>query len=495
MKQHSLRRRVTVISAIVVTLPIGALFIFTCIFLRDAAARPENAFTKHNTLCVVGAVAGREDIPPRPGLPPVDPTDFGDDDVGEVEIASSYPNPAKTWGMSCIAPSGPVGETRGIEVRSKKLDAHVSERATLLDEKMACTAWYHSYSVVPELTLWPFADPGETRYSFITDTGERRTVVQGVGSESEAAAAAQRSLNTQIILAGSAAVLLIGLFTTVVSLATGRVLRPVEAIRRSMADITEQDLTCRVPTPRADNEIARLATTVNATLDRLETAVEENRRFVADASHELRSPITALRAELEIASAHPGQADWPAVVDAALADTQRLQTLATDLLLLARLDHAPSAVTATVDLTDVIRDHTAHRRTRHTLAVAVPDRPVLVRGSKALLDRLLGNLLDNAERHATTTITVNLTTGTDQAVLDVADDGPGIPPEDRERVFDRFTRLDDARTRATGGTGLGLPIARRIATTHNGTLHATDHHGARFTVTLPLAAPESAGSR
>ncbi|WP_053721286.1 histidine kinase dimerization/phospho-acceptor domain-containing protein [Saccharothrix sp. NRRL B-16348] len=135
---------------------------------------------------------------------------------------------------------------------------------------------------------------------------------------------------------------LIGLFAVVAWTATGRVLRPVEAIRRRMADITKHDLTGRVPVPRARNEIARLATTVNATLGRLEAAVEENRWFVADASHELRSPIAALRAELEIATTHPALADWPAVVDAALADTERLQHLATDLLLLARLDHTPS---------------------------------------------------------------------------------------------------------------------------------------------------------
>ncbi|XVS61810.1 sensor histidine kinase [Actinosynnema sp. CA-299493] len=299
----------------------------------------------------------------------------------------------------------------------------------------------------------------------------------------------QRTLNNQILLLTLGAIALISLFGGVVWLAMGWVLRPVEAIRREMADITEHDLTRRVPVPLARNEIADLAATVNATLDRLEAAAEDNRRFVADASHELRSPIAALRAELEIATIHPDLADWPAVVDAALADTERLQHLATDLLLLARLDHTPVTTghEAIVDFTNLVSEHTSRRRSQHTLTTDLPRHPALVRGSLPLLDRLLGNLLDNAERHATSTITVRLTTIDDEAVLEVTDDGPGIPTDDHEHIFDRFTRLDHARTRDTGGTGLGLPIARRIATTHHGTLHASDHPtGARLTTAIPL---------
>ncbi|WP_082404234.1 sensor histidine kinase [Saccharothrix sp. NRRL B-16348] len=370
---------------------------------------------------------------------------------------------------------------------------------------------------IPHLSLWPFTDTDSIEFGrWRTDgTVEGRyplsrlglsldpddpTTMKDLGPVYEARwlkvrnqlTQAQRTLNLQIMSLGGGALSLIGLFALVAWVATGRVLRPVEAIRRQMADITEHDLTRRVPVPRAHNEIARLTTTVNTTLDRLQAAVEENRRFVADASHELRSPITALRAELEIATAHPDQADWPNIVDAALADTQRLQSLATDLLLLARLDQTattPAAVHAgTVDLTALATDHIARRRTRHTLIADLPDYPVSVPGRHAALERLVGNLLDNAEHHATTTVTIRLATTDDHAVLEIVDDGPGIPPEDRERVFDRFTRLDDARTRDSGGTGLGLPIARRIATTHGGTLNATDHpnrHGARLVATLP----------
>ncbi|WNV85575.1 HAMP domain-containing sensor histidine kinase [Umezawaea sp. Da 62-37] len=295
-------------------------------------------------------------------------------------------------------------------------------------ENIVCGAWYISYAIIPELSAWPFSDPAGTTVSMVWDTGERETGIHDY--EPEAAADAQRSFNNQTILAGTGAVLLLGLFTAVVRLATGRVLRPVEEIRREMAHITEHDLFRRVPVPRTGNEIAELADTVNATLDRLEAAVEDNRRFVADASHELRTPIAALRAELEIASAHPGLTDWPTVVDAALADTNRLQRLTTDLLLLARLDHHPHTTRSedTVDLTAVIHEAAAHHRTRHVLTTELPDQPALVRGSRALLGRLPSNLLDNAERHAATTVTIRLTTSDHHAVLESRTTGPVSRP-------------------------------------------------------------------
>ena len=156
----------------------------------------------------------------------------------------------------------------------------------------------------------------------------------------------------------------------------------------------------------------------------------------------------------------------------------------------ARLDHAPgTASDDVVDLAELVRAHTARRRGDHLLVTEVDDGPVPVRGSRALLGRLLDNLLDNAERHATGRVAVRLAATGGVAWLDVVDDGPGIPPEDRERVFERFTRLDDARTRDTGGTGLGLPIARRIAELHRGELVVSDapeHDGARLTATLPV---------
>ncbi|PWK81130.1 signal transduction histidine kinase [Lentzea atacamensis] len=240
--------------------------------------------------------------------------------------------------------------------------------------------------------------------------------------------------------------------------------------------------------PSSDNEIARLGATLNETLDRMHRTVEDTRRFVADASHELRSPLAALRAELEIALSHPHLADWPTVVKAALEDTERLQELTTDLLLLARLDADALDKQDTVDLTAVVRREVSRR----AMVTLEADDHVLVPGRRAQLSRLLGNLLDNAERHAGTEVMVRLRGGS-SATLEVIDDGPGIPEADRERVFDRFTRLDEARTRAAGGAGLGLAIARRIATRHHGTLEATDaegFRGIRFLATIPTGIPQ-----
>ncbi|MEU5692417.1 HAMP domain-containing sensor histidine kinase [Actinosynnema sp. NPDC020468] len=405
---------------------------------------------------------------------------------------------------------------QGSEVRLDQagIEETSGGRVTPADRLTEVRASYLSLAFVPELSPWPFTRSEDIEFRMVPDTGSPSHLfplssLQGnppvapyvVPTEAEVAADAamrrdrlmqvQRTLNHQVLLLAGGATGLLLLIGVVVWVAVGRVLRPVESIRREMADITAHDLARRVPVPRARNEIAALVTTVNSTLDRLETAVEDNRRFVADASHELRSPITALRAELEIATAHPGLTDWPVVVDAALADTERLQHLATDLLLLARLDHAtaPAGHTDTVDLTALVAEHVARRRGGHLLTTALPDHAVPVPGSHVLLERLLANLLDNADRHATTTVEVRLTTTEDQAVLEVLDDGPGIPPDDRDRVFDRFTRLDHSRTRDTGGTGLGLPIARRIALSHGGTLHATRHpahRGARLVATFVI---------
>ncbi|MGW2049850.1 sensor histidine kinase [Streptomyces sp. NPDC001858] len=271
----------------------------------------------------------------------------------------------------------------------------------------------------------------------------------------------------------------------------GRALDPVEAIRAEFAKLSAQRLDRRVPVPRAGTEVARLAGTMNSTLDRLQTAVDQQRRFTADAAHELRTPLACLRTELELALNRPDIADWPRVVRDAHGDSIRLQDLTEDLLLLARLDaeDADRGPDGSVDLTDVVREETVRRRPRGlTIDLHTEPGPVTVRGRPALLARVLGNLLDNAERHAARTITVRLTHDTEhrEAVLDVQDDGPGIPPEDQQRIFDRFTRLDDARARDSGGVGLGLAIARSIALAHHGTLEITPSaRGAHFTLRLP----------
>ncbi|WP_329395446.1 HAMP domain-containing sensor histidine kinase [Streptomyces melanogenes] len=275
--------------------------------------------------------------------------------------------------------------------------------------------------------------------------------------------------------------------------ALGSVLRPVEEARSHFSLLATDASEYRLPLPRNGDEITHLVQTMNSGLNRLQTTVEQQRRFVADASHELRSPLAALQAELEIALSHPDRADWPDVVRAALGDTRRLRHLTEDLLLLARLDldkPAEQHRMEKVDLTDLVREETARRHppTHVDFHLDIGSRPLVVQGHPALLARVLGNLLDNAERHASSSVTIRLSHDAEerQAVLDVVDDGPGIPPADRARVFERFTRLDTARTRHTGGTGLGLAIARRVTALHHGTLTITPTpHGAHLTARLP----------
>ncbi|MFF4223785.1 sensor histidine kinase [Streptomyces abikoensis] len=272
--------------------------------------------------------------------------------------------------------------------------------------------------------------------------------------------------------------------------ATGRALRPVEAIRAEVAAIGDRDLNRRVPEPRSDDEIARLADTMNAMLQRLEAAGTRQRRFIADASHELRSPLTVLRTQLEVALAHSDPDVHTDLVAGALEDTERLQALAADLLLLARLDTTDHDwPDEPVDLADLVRSTvTARGAEPHPIAVHAPVS-ITIHGNPLWLRRLLTNLLDNAQRHARSHITVRLTADrtSGHAVLDVTNDGPPIEPADREKIFERFARLDDARSRDDGGTGLGLPIARDIAAIHEGTLTVLDAPGTTtFRTRLPI---------
>ncbi|MFJ8230800.1 ATP-binding protein [Streptomyces sp. NPDC094448] len=304
--------------------------------------------------------------------------------------------------------------------------------------------------------------------------------------------AAQDTLHGMLVLL-AAGVLLTALLGALLTWVTvGRSLAPVEALRREAAEITANDLHRRLPVPAVRDEISCLATTLNHTLDRLDRAVTRLRTFTGDVSHELRSPLTVLRTRLELALARPDSANWPRVAAEALEDTGRLQDLVGDLLLLARLDAHHEPHHRRVDLTLLAQDLARGPGTGPPLDLDAPG-PAPVHGNAAQLTRLLTNLTENARRHAATGVRIRITTQGDGVVLEVTDDGPGIPAEDRERVFDRFTRLDDARTRRDGGTGLGLAIARSIATAHGGTLTArapgNTWGGARLVLRLPKAPP------
>ncbi|MEU6059902.1 HAMP domain-containing sensor histidine kinase [Streptomyces sp. NPDC047097] len=267
-------------------------------------------------------------------------------------------------------------------------------------------------------------------------------------------------------------------------LVTRRALAPVEGIRREMAAVTASaDLSRRVPEPGTHDEVARLARTTNETLAALEASVERQRRFVADASHELRSPIASLRTQLEVGAAHPALLDLPGAVE----DTVRLQGLAADLLLLARLDAGERPGQARVDLAALVRAEVAQRSGDRAPVRVAAEGAAEVSGSRAQLVRVLGNLLDNAQRHAEGEVVVEVRRDGGEVLLAVADDGAGVPEAERERIFERFVRLDDARSRDEGGAGLGLAIARDVAARHGGTLRAarSPSGGARFELRLP----------
>ena len=301
----------------------------------------------------------------------------------------------------------------------------------------------------------------------------------------EAAQETQHALATALALGTPVLVALVGATTW---LLTGTALRPVERIRAEVREITARRLGRRVPDPGGSDEIARLARTMNEMLDRIEVASDRQRRFVADASHELRSPLASLRTQLEVARAYPARADWLATTDDSLAELDRMDALTRDLLTLARLDADREHVAERIDLTELVRGETAVLEARGAIAVDVSGLPgrAMVLGDPAQLAGLFRNVLDNAERYANSLVTVAGIVDASGVEVSVADDGPGIPPADRERVFERFTRLNDARDRDSGGTGLGLSISREIVRAHGGTISVTDASpGARIVVRLP----------
>jgi signal transduction histidine kinase len=272
-------------------------------------------------------------------------------------------------------------------------------------------------------------------------------------------------------------------------LLAGRALRPVEAIRSEAEEITGTTLDRRVPEPRTHDEVGKLARTMNAMLDRLERSSQQQRQFVSDASHELRSPIASIRTNLEVALRNADRADWPAVAQRALAEDARMEEMVADLLDLARLDEDMEfesiASMPEVDLDELVLDETVrpHRSVIDTARVSAGR----VHGRREQLARVVRNLLDNADRHAASRVAISLQNGARTVDLTVDDDGPGIAPEDRERVFERFTRLDDGRARDDGGLGLGLSMVRTIVERHGGTVTVDDAPigGARFAVHLP----------
>jgi len=295
------------------------------------------------------------------------------------------------------------------------------------------------------------------------------------------------SLVTRLLIIGLPLVVAVVALTT--WFAVGRALAPVDAIRRGVDEISAAQLHRRVPVPRADDEIGRLAATMNRMLERLENARNSQRRFVSDASHELRAPITTIRQHAEVALAHPDRVTAVELAEVVLAEQQRLQRLVEDLLLLARVDeHVPLAREA-VDVDDLAFEE--GHRLRSTTSKQVDTSgvaPARVRGDADALRRMLRNVGDNAARHASSRVDITLAERGDTAMLTIDDDGPGIPEADRARVLHRFVRLDEARSRDQGGSGLGLAIVDEVVRAHGGSVSIEQSKlgGARIQISLPI---------
>jgi signal transduction histidine kinase len=295
--------------------------------------------------------------------------------------------------------------------------------------------------------------------------------------------AAQNTVLYYLLFGVPILILVVGAATYVFA---GRALQPVEAIRAQVASMDEKDLAQRVPVPEARDEVGRLAETMNAMIARLESAQGVQRRFVADASHELRSPLATIGAGLELLQDGSGDGG---TVTALRGETARLGRLVDDLLLLARADERGIQPRRDeVDLDEIVEGE-RNRPAEGDVRVEVRAEHVRVVGDRGQLVRVLRNLVDNAHRHAAGHVLVTLGRDDDQAALDIADDGPGVPAEERSRVFERFVRLDDARARADGGSGLGLAIVAEVVAAHGGKVWVEDAPGggALFRVRLPAA--------
>lgn len=276
----------------------------------------------------------------------------------------------------------------------------------------------------------------------------------------------------------------------------GQALRPVARISDEVKEIGATDLHRRVSPPRTDDEIASLVDTVNEMLDRIESGTLRQRRFVSDASHELRTPIATIRHQLETALRDDMQPDWPDVARDLLEEDQWMQRLVDDLLWLARHDqHHPNLDTALVDLDEVALNQS--RRLSTSMASTIDTTGIgagQVRGHRDDLARVVQNLIDNAMRHAVGRVAVSVSSSdSGRVILHVDDDGQGVAMDDRAGIFERFTRGDESRSRNTGGAGLGLSISAEIVTDHNGTLTVSTGPlgGARFTIDLPDARTEA----
>ncbi|MEU8276072.1 HAMP domain-containing sensor histidine kinase [Microbispora bryophytorum] len=281
-----------------------------------------------------------------------------------------------------------------------------------------------------------------------------------------------------------------------------RLLRPLDAVGAELSRIDFGHLAAGISVPRRAQEITRLGRTINQALGRVHKAKEEleelarrQRRFASDVAHELRTPIAGLRVQLEAAQQDPGEVPLPELLETLLDQVDRLQTITEDILSIARMPHCPPAEWRQLDLAALVTAEVARRADRHPVRLRIT-HGATVTAVPSQISRLLANLLNNAQRHSRRVVCVEVQAEPTAVELAVSDDGPGIAEADREQVFQRFTRLDDARRLDRHGTGLGLAIARDIAQAHQGTLRVEESTvgGARFVLRLPRVRPTETGS-
>ncbi|MFX0578919.1 HAMP domain-containing sensor histidine kinase [Nocardia nepalensis] len=339
-------------------------------------------------------------------------------------------------------------------------------------------------TIAHHLPTPPRADEGRVSAATIDGRGGRYTIVVATNQEE-----VERTIKLVAVLVAFATPFIVALAALATYALVGRSLRSVERIRTRVAAITSADLTDRVPVPLQNDEIAALAITMNDMLARIEAGHNAQRRFISDASHELRSPLTTITAALELGRTQPAILDAAMLDDTLLPEAQRMRHLIDDLLLLARADeNALTQRRTDIDLDDVLATEVARTRTTTALTIATTVEPARITGDPAQISRAIRNLLDNATRYAAATITVRLRRDQANAHIEIADDGPGIAAPDRAHIFDRFYRPQQDRGRGTGGSGLGLAIVAEIIAAHHGTVRIDQNTptGAIAIIDLPL---------
>jgi signal transduction histidine kinase len=399
------------------------------------------------------------------------------DQVGDVLLAGATPAQA-------------VGETRSVVSLVQVLDRSGAVLAASLPldglPPLSAARPLPGGSVtveVPDVTAGGMQERAVVTALGVGTPRENLVVVVG---EPLASVERTRDAAAEVLTIGILVLAAVAMLTTY--FASGRALRPVEAMRRQVEVITDRDLDQRIPVPPARDEVGRLAVTLNAMLARLRAAQAAQRQFVADASHELRSPLSTIVAGLELVG---GRTEREATrITAMREDADRVSQLVEDLLLLARADeHGPRPGDDEVDLDEIFYAEQLRLRSVASVRVHVDVGAARVRGDRGQLARLVRNLVDNAMHHRAAAIELQLHSDGDTVVLGVGDDGPGIPVADRERVLGRFVRLDPGRTRYGGGAGLGLAIVAEVARAHHGkvTISESSMGGALVTVRLPAA--------